>query len=158
VTIGAVLSSSRGERQAAPVVSRSSDAVTLSGTDPITGEAVELTAYRGKPVVINVWASWCAGCNEEAADLRRFAQKHPEAQLIGVDYEDTVSGAKRFYERWDWAHPSVFDPQGAIAADLRLRGLPSTFFLDRRHRVVTRIVGATDLAGFEDGLARALPG
>lgn len=158
MTIGAVLASSRGERPAAPVNSRSSDAVSLSGTDPITGKAVELNAYRGKPVVINIWASWCPGCNEEAADLRRFAQEHPEAQLIGIDYQDTERAARGFYERWDWSHPSVFDPQGALTAGLGLQGLPSTFFLDRQHRVVTRIVGATDLAGFEAGLRRALRG
>ena len=108
--------------------------------------------------MINVWASWCAGCNEEAADLRRFAEKHPEAQLIGVDIQDTEGDARRFYARWRWSHPSVFDPHGAIAADLGLQGLPSTFFLDRQHRVAARIVGATDFAGFEDGLAQALRG
>jgi cytochrome c biogenesis protein CcmG, thiol:disulfide interchange protein DsbE len=108
--------------------------------------------------VINVWASWCTGCNEEAADLRRFAEKHPEVQLIGVDIQDREVDARRFYTRWRWSHPSVFDPHGAIAADLGLQGLPSTFFLDRQHRVAARIVGATDFAGFEDGLAQALRG
>lgn len=158
VTVGVVLAAGESDRQAKPVAARASGGVSFSGNDPITGDKVDLSAYRGKPVVINVWASWCSGCSEEAADLQRFAEKHPEAQLIGVDTQDTEGDARSFYARWGWSHPSVFDPHGTIAGGLRLQGLPSTFFLDRQHRVAARIVGATDLAGFEAGLAKALRG
>jgi thiol-disulfide isomerase/thioredoxin len=49
----------------------------LSGTNPVTGETISLTEFRGKPVVINIWASWCTACTTEAVDLRRFARRHP---------------------------------------------------------------------------------
>jgi cytochrome c biogenesis protein CcmG/thiol:disulfide interchange protein DsbE len=106
--------------------------------------------------VVNIWASWCPGCNDEAADLRAFAAAHTEAQLLGVDTQDTKDSARAFYRRWRWAHPSVFDPHGELAAKLGLQGLPTTIFLDRRHRIVARVVGATDRAGFEAGLRKAL--
>jgi thiol-disulfide isomerase/thioredoxin len=156
VAAGVVLA--RGQdRTAEPVPSATpaTDAVRFSGPDPVTGKRVDLADYRGKPIVVNVWASWCAGCIEEAEALRAFAERHPEAQVIGVDIEDTKGGARAFYRRWGWRHPSVFDPRGEIAAELGLQGLPSTFFLDRRHRLATRIVGATDRAGFEAGLRQA---
>jgi cytochrome c biogenesis protein CcmG/thiol:disulfide interchange protein DsbE len=132
------------------------EAVSFSGTDPVTGKAVALADFRGNPVVINVWASWCPGCVAEAADLRRFAEAHPEAQVIGVDFQDTEPGARDFYREWGWTWPSVFDPNGAIAAQLGLQGLPTTLFLDRKHRVVARITGESDFDGFEDGLEQAL--
>lgn len=146
----------RGTGAAEPIGDRGGEVVSFSGFDPITGKRVALEDYAGKPVVINVWGSWCPGCVAEAEDLRRFAADHPEVQLIGVDLQDTKGAAKEFYERWRWTHPSVFDPDGEISFTLGLQGTPSTFFLDRGHRLVARIVGATDNAGFERGLNAAL--
>jgi thiol-disulfide isomerase/thioredoxin len=121
----------------------------------VSGRNVDIATYAGRPVVINIWASWCPGCNQEAADLERFAQRHPEAQLVGVDIQDNSSAAKAFYQRWGWHHPSVNDPDERIASRLGLQGLPTTIFLDARHRIVTRIVGASNLSGFEQGLRLA---
>jgi thiol-disulfide isomerase/thioredoxin len=146
----------RGTGAAEPIAASSGDAVSFSGSDPITGKRVSLEQYAGKPVVINVWGSWCPGCVAEAEDLRRFAADHPEVQLIGVDLQDSKDAARDFYERWRWTHPSVFDPDGQISYSLGLQGTPSTFFLDRQHRIVSRIVGATDYAGFEQGLEAVL--
>lgn len=146
----------RGTGAAGPIVEQSGGAVSFSGSDPITGKRVSLDDYAGKPVVINVWGSWCPGCIAEAEDLRRFAADHPEVQLIGVDLQDTRGAAREFYARWRWTHPSVFDPDGEISFSLGLQGTPSTFFLDREHRIVSRIVGETDYAGFERGLEAAV--
>jgi thiol-disulfide isomerase/thioredoxin len=77
---------------AEPVAVSPEDAPEVSGEDPITGEDVALDDFRGKPVVINIWASWCPGCNEEAADLREFAADHPEAVLLGVDFQTRLAG------------------------------------------------------------------
>jgi thiol-disulfide isomerase/thioredoxin len=146
----------RGTGAAGPIPERSGSSVSFSGTDPITGKQLSLDAFAGEPVILNVWGSWCPGCVAEAEDLRRFAADHPEVQLIGVDLQDTKSAAKAFYERWGWTHPSVFDPDGEISFSLGLQGTPTTFFLDREHRIVSRIVGETDYAGFERGLEAAL--
>jgi cytochrome c biogenesis protein CcmG, thiol:disulfide interchange protein DsbE len=117
--------------------------------------AVELASYRGTPLVLNVWGSWCPGCNAEAADLARFARSHPNVQVVGIDTQDTSSAAKSFYRKWGWQHPSIADPKGELAARLGVQGYPTTFFLNARHQVVTQIIGATSLAGFEQGLAAA---
>ena len=156
VAVGVILARGTGPAQA--VRTSSGGAVSLSGTDPITGKSVSVADYAGKPVVLNVWASWCPGCNEEAADLRTFVERHPDVQVIGIDTQDSKGGARGFYDKWGWRHPSISDPGGSIASSLGLQGLPTTFFLDRGHRIVTQIVGATDLAGFEQGLDTALSG
>jgi thiol-disulfide isomerase/thioredoxin len=128
----------------------------LSGTDPVTGREVSLARFRGKPIVLNMWASWCTGCYAEARALATFARTHPQAQVVGVDIQDSKAGAKAFYRRFGWRHPSIFDPHGAVATRFGLQGLPATLFLDRQHRVVARILGDTDLAGFDAGLRQAL--
>lgn len=144
---GSAAPAARGSSATAPL--------QLSGTDPVTGRAVSLASYRGKPIVLNMWASWCTGCYAEARALATFARSHPQAQVIGVDIQDSLAAAKAFYRRFGWRHPSIFDPHGLIATRFRLQGLPATLFLDRRHHIVARILGETDLAGFETGFRRA---
>lgn len=131
-------------------------APAISGADPVTGKHVSLAAYRGRPVVINVWASWCEGCRTEASALRQFARTHPKVQLLGIDYQDSRTGAKAFYDRHDLEWPSVFDPKGRWVAALKAPGLPTTVFLNARHQIVGGIVGAGTLAQFNAGLRKAL--
>lgn len=130
--------------------------VQLEGTSPITGEPVDIAAFTGKPVVINIWASWCTGCAAEARALARFARAHPEAQVLGIDTQDNSGDAKAFYREFGWKHPSVADPDGGTAARFGLQGLPTTIFLDKQHRLVTEIIGETNLEGFERGLREAI--
>jgi thiol-disulfide isomerase/thioredoxin len=141
----------------ATAVHVSGGGLQIAGTDPVTGDHVSLADYPGKPIVLNVWGSWCVGCMAEARDLATFAREHSDVQTIGIDTQDTAAGARAFYRQYGWKHPSIADPNGRIAAKLALQGTPTTFFLDRRHHIVARIVGATDLAGFEHGLKSALP-
>jgi thiol-disulfide isomerase/thioredoxin len=127
-------------------------AAQLAGTDPVTGKAVSLADYAGKPVVVNIWASWCSGCNEEADELARVAAAHSEVAFLGINFQDSREGARDFYREYGWRFPSIYDPRGEIAYGLGLQGTPTTIFLDAQHREVGRIVGATDEAGFEDAL------
>lgn len=152
---GYLAARNNGPASVSRVTHRSEGALELAGTDPVTGRSVDLASYRGTPLVLNVWGSWCPGCNAEAADLARFARSHPNVQVIGIDTQDTSSGAKSFYRKWGWQHPSIADPKGELAARLGVQGYPTTFFLNARHQVVTQIIGATSLAGFEHGLAAA---
>jgi thiol-disulfide isomerase/thioredoxin len=132
-----------------------SEAISLSGPDVLTGETVSLAHFRGKPVVLNIWASWCPGCNAEARALAQFADAHPEAAFVGINFQDSKDAARGFYDAYGWTFPSVFDPEGRIAFSLGLQGTPTTIFLDSRHREAARIVGETDEQGFADGLAAA---
>src|SRR5712692_11658915 len=151
--VGGVLAArSNGPATAVAVTHGSGKGLVLSGTDPVTGKHVDLAAFGGRPVVLNVWGSWCEGCNAEAADLERFAERHPNVQVVGVDTQDTSGGAKAFYKKWGWHHPSIADPQGALAEQLAIQGTPTTFFLNARHEIVMSVIGATNLAGFERGL------
>ena len=96
-----------------------------------------LTTLRGKPVVINVWASWCGPCIEEAPDLARAARQfRGRVQFLGVDVLDQIGPARAFIRRFGWSYPSVFDPQAAIRNDLGFIGQPETSILDGSGRRV----------------------
>ncbi len=132
--------------------------VELSGTDPITGGQVSLADYAGKPVVLNFWASWCGPCRAELPALVSFAAAHQEVAVVGVNFQDAPGEARRLHDELGVTFPSIADPRGEIAAELGLRGMPTTFFLDSEHRIVGVVAGATDEAGFEQGLALAVEG
>jgi thiol-disulfide isomerase/thioredoxin len=120
-----------GARQeSAPVAIESGPPVPeLAGTDPVTGERVDVKDFAGRPLVINMWASWCTGCIAEAPDIRRFTGDHPEVGFLGIAVTDTDDGSRAFAARYDWSHPSISDPRGQLGARLNLRGLPTTVFV-----------------------------
>jgi cytochrome c biogenesis protein CcmG/thiol:disulfide interchange protein DsbE len=116
---------------------------------------VALSQYRGKPVFVNAWGSWCYGCRTEAPLLAAFARKHrAEVAVIGLDTNDSRAGARRFLARYRIPYPSIFDPRGEIAG-WWVRGVPSTLVFDARHRLVQRLEGTVTRAELERALRRA---
>jgi thiol-disulfide isomerase/thioredoxin len=101
----------------------------LEGVDPVSGGRVAASDFAGRPLVINMWASWCTGCVIEAPDIRRFVVDHPEVGFLGVLVNDSPAAARAFVERFDWTHPSIDDPRGELAASLGMLGLPTTLFV-----------------------------
>ena len=130
----------------------------LAGEDAVGDRPISLSKFEGKPVVINVWASWCSNCRRQAEALSRFRRAHPETVVLGLDVHDTEEDAEAFYERFGWTHPSILDREGRQAARLELVSLPTTLFLNEEHVIVTRVAGTADLAELERGLARAKSG
>jgi thiol-disulfide isomerase/thioredoxin len=129
----------------------------ISGKDPVTGEPVALPSTRSKPVVLTVWASWCAGCSRGARALRSFARRHRgEAVVIGLDLQDEPADAVAFYEEVGWTFRSISDPDGAFAAELDVDDLPTTLFLARGRLIVARVEGVASREALETGLAEAL--
>ncbi|MFN2590395.1 MAG: TlpA family protein disulfide reductase [Actinomycetota bacterium] len=90
-----------------------------------------LDDLQGRPVVVNIWASWCGPCIVEAPELARTARAYGDrVQFIGVDIEDRLGPARAFVRRFGWPYPSVFDPDAAIRDALGLIGQPNTVVYD----------------------------
>jgi cytochrome c biogenesis protein CcmG/thiol:disulfide interchange protein DsbE len=96
----------------------------------------------GKPVVLNFWASWCVPCKGEAALLERASRQYRNVVFIGVDYHDVTSDARNFLRHHDVTYPIVQDGSGDIGDHYGITGVPETYFIDRRGRLVGKhIVG-----------------
>jgi thiol-disulfide isomerase/thioredoxin len=161
VAVGVVLAGGRDPSSqptaAAPAPSEPAEVVEARGVDPVTGASVDLADYAGRPVVLNFWASWCPPCREEIPALVQLAERHPDVALVGVNFQDSASGAKELQRELGFDFPSIADPNGDLGFRLGIQGMPTTFFLDAAHRIVGVVVGGTDLAGFERGLELAVP-
>jgi thiol-disulfide isomerase/thioredoxin len=148
VTIAALLPAVAGAGVFVPGTKRPAPALT--GIDPVTGKKVSLAQWKGKPLLVNLWGSWCNPCRAEAKELRTFLARHP-GSLLGIDVEDSKAGAKAFQKRYRIRFPSIFDPRDVMVNRLKALGTPSTYFLDRRHRIVAAVYGAATLKLFERG-------
>jgi cytochrome c biogenesis protein CcmG, thiol:disulfide interchange protein DsbE len=95
---------------------------------------LQLSDLRGKVVVLNVWASWCKPCEQEAPELEAAWQyyKDQDFVLIGVDYVDTPAGAMSYLKKFKITFPNAPDLQSSISSVLnRNMGVPETYFIDR---------------------------
>jgi cytochrome c biogenesis protein CcmG, thiol:disulfide interchange protein DsbE len=103
---------------------------------------VTVDSLRGKPAVINFWASWCEPCKEEAPHLQRYHERNRErVSVVGVDYTDERPAAERFIKRYGWTFPNLYDPDGLAGAEYELVGLPVTVILDSDGRITQRLRG-----------------
>lgn len=112
----------------------------LDGSSGIT-----LSGLRGEPMIINLWATWCGPCREEAPHLAAYAEglgADPPVQLLGIDIEDPdPAGAFRFAEASNWTWPQLADPEGRIRT-LTGPAIPQTLFVDADGRIVHTHYGA----------------
>jgi cytochrome c biogenesis protein CcmG/thiol:disulfide interchange protein DsbE len=87
-----------------------------------------LASLKGRPVVVNVWASWCGPCIREAPGLAQLARTYGgRVRFLGIDSQDlTIAAARRFIVKYGWTYPSLFDPDGALERALGYIGQPVT--------------------------------
>lgn len=108
------------------------------------GNTISLAGLKGKPIVINFWASWCPPCRIEAPLLERTwrAYKDRGVIFIGVDIQDKEEDALNYIREFDITYPNAPDPTGEVSIDYGVSGLPVTFFISRKGEIVRRWVGA----------------
>jgi peroxiredoxin len=106
--------------------------------------SIHLANYRGKVVLLNFWASWCAPCIEELPSLEAFHREHPEYPILAVSIDEDEEAYKRFLAQRHVDFVTVRDPEQAAANKYKTTGWPETFVIDRQGQVRRRFIGATD--------------
>lgn len=128
-----------------PLVGRPAPAFRLPG---LGGAPVSLAGLRGQVVVVNFWASWCTECHTEQAALNSTWDRFRDSGVVvlGVDFQDSSDDARDYLARAGISYPTVVDGRSRTALAYGLRGIPETFVIDARGRVVDRVIGPVDEA------------
>ena len=142
-------------------------------TDPLVGHAapnfslaalgsgsskdtLALADFKGKSVVLNFWASWCAPCQEEMPLLERnWEQAQAQGKdvvFLGVDFQEVGSAAASFVQQHSITYPIVLDADGAVALKYDVTALPQTLFINRHGTVVSRVPGELTAQTLSRGL------
>lgn len=105
-----------------------------------------LVGARGRPVVVNVWASWCPPCRSEAPLLERAANDYDgQVVFIGVASRDSRGAANDFMDRYGLSYPNLLDTSGDIRRELGMRAFPTTYVFDRDGTIL-----AADVSGVSE--------
>ena len=106
---------------------------------------LDLASLRGKPVVLNFWASWCEPCKGEATMLEQASRQYRKQGVVflGVDYHDVTRDARTFLEHHGVTYPTVQDGSGSVADRYGVSAVPETYFIDRNGRLVGEHIRGT---------------
>jgi cytochrome c biogenesis protein CcmG/thiol:disulfide interchange protein DsbE len=101
--------------------------------ETLDGATFDLAALRGRPVLVNFWASWCGPCREEFSLLEDAAARYADEGLVvvGTLFKDDAEPARAFVEEQGVTWPTVTDPARSIGAAWKVLAPPQTFFVDR---------------------------
>jgi cytochrome c biogenesis protein CcmG, thiol:disulfide interchange protein DsbE len=132
---------------------------STSKSDPLVGHAApdfslamlrtgtgkntfSLSNYKGKPIVLNFWASWCAPCKEEAPLLqntwKQVQTQGKDVVILGIDFQDSKNDSLSFLQAYNITYPIVLDADGSVASTYGVTSLPQTIFINRNGMVTSR--------------------
>ncbi|AKJ03017.1 cytochrome c biogenesis protein CcmG/thiol:disulfide interchange protein DsbE [Archangium gephyra] len=116
---------------------------TLKALD--SGMRVTSEQLKGRPMVINFWASWCGPCKMEHPVLEWGAREFGgQAQFLGVVFEDTEDNARQFLARMGASFPQLIDQNSGVAVAYGVAGVPETYFIDAQGIIRGKHVGPID--------------
>lgn len=104
---------------------------------------LSLSNFKGKPVVLNFWASWCEPCKEEAPLLesawKRMQAQGKDAVFLGIDFQESNNDGTGFLQLYSITYPAVLDTDGSVASKYGVTSLPVTIFINRNGTVMSRV-------------------
>ena len=140
--IAAVLGNAWFQRERSVPISVENNAVQTFFADKLVdlqGKTIELSQYRGKPLVVNFWASWCPPCRAEHPTLTELSKRLP---VYGVDLKDNEADALRFLSQDGNPFAAIStDPRGRTAIDWGVTAPPETFIIDGQGKILYRHAG-----------------
>ena len=128
----------------------------LAGVAAPDTSSISSASLRGKPYLLNVWASWCMPCLQEHPQMMALAQRH-RIRMVGMNYKDRPEDARRWLARNGNPFDEIMvDAQGRTAIDFGVYGVPETFLIDGEGRIRRKIVGAISIETLQNELLPAI--
>ena len=122
----------------------------------IEGQVVKLSDLRGKPVLINFWATWCGPCRIEMPAIQsEFEAHYPDLEVLAVNFDEPPDEVKSFADELGLTFEVLLDEGGQVNGDLyRVRGYPSSFFVDPDGVIQVVQIGILTEGQLQDYLSR----
>ncbi len=140
-----VLTPAQNQSNAAvsPLLEHPAPDFTLAVLSTHPAPAMHLASLKGKPVMLNFWASWCDVCKAEAPLLQNTWQRVQSQGIVfvGIDIQDTRSDGLNFLQTYGITYPNVVDASGSVTINYGVTGVPETFFLNRQGVIVKKVIG-----------------
>ncbi|KKE78745.1 TlpA family protein disulfide reductase [Oceanobacillus caeni] len=112
--------------------------------ETLNGEKVSLSDYKGKPVMLNFWATWCPPCQVEMPDMQKFHEKH-EVVVLAVNLLDTEmkrDHVQKFVDEFGMTFTIGLDGDGAVSSKYRINPIPTTYMIDSKGIIRHKSLGA----------------
>ncbi|MBI4828472.1 MAG: TlpA family protein disulfide reductase [Nitrospinae bacterium] len=144
-----------------PAAARQAGAVPRQTPDvsliDLDGKTRALAEFRGAPVLVNFWASWCVPCLAEMPEIERFGNtKRAEGlKLAMINLEEPPAVIRNFLREYDYKFPALLDTDGAVARAFGVTGLPTSFFLDAKGIIRYERRGRMTTETLEEGYRKA---
>ena len=155
IAVLATSPSARSRAVKSPLVGKA--APPAQGTT-VDGSRASLADLRGRWVVVNFFATWCVPCRTEHPELIRFAEAHKEAgdaAVFAIVYSDSASAVKDYRAQHGGDWPMLDDPDGRVALDFGVAGIPESFLVSPDGVIVSKILGGVRADDLERLLAQA---
>lgn len=111
----------------------------------LDGETVQLSNFRGNPILINLWATWCPPCRAEMPAIEKIYNEYKDEGLIilgmNMTYQDQPANIKPFIEEYSLTFPILLEETGIVADSYQLKSLPSTYFVGRDGIINDVVIG-----------------
>jgi len=102
----------------------------------LKGQSASLSSFRGKPILLNFWGTWCPPCRVEMPDLQKFYERYGDRiAVLGINYPtvgEKPAEIERFLKSNGITYPNLIDAKGEAFVEYRLTGVPTSFFIDAR--------------------------
>lgn len=119
----------------------------------LDGGAFVLAAWKGQPVVVNIWATWCGPCVHELPEFADVARRHGDVRFVGLAVDSRPADVERMVARFAIPYP-VVPIDGATQAAWKADAVPSTYLLDKDGKVVWSVLGGISGRDLEAALAK----
>ena len=97
----------------------------------VEGGRIDLAAFKGRPVLVNLWATWCGPCRREMPALERLSKEQSGLTVVAIDQREDPAIVRSYVKRFGVTFAVGIDDSQQLGTDLHLTGLPSSFFVDR---------------------------